>query len=1542
MRLHLSLILLFLFSTLLSQTFTEVKVEPSIPIFEGVIYSSVAHSDVDGDGDQDVLIAGENSSSELITNLYLNDGQGNYLEVQDNLFERVKYGSIVFVDVDGDLDDDVFVTGENSFFSPVTKLYLNDGQGGFAEEPTPFVDRVRFSSIAAADVDGDDDMDLLVTGFNSSQDFISKLYLNNGQGQFTLSPDNSFEGVRSGAIAFADVDGDIDKDILITGQTEASGFIAKMYINDGMGGFMELENTPFEGVSNSSVAFSDVDGDTDIDVLITGQNSSYDLVTNFYYNDGFGNYFLQGNNPFDNMAEGAIAFSDVDDDGDEDLLFTGDTDNISFGVSKLFFNDGEGNFTEEECTPFYDVRNSSVAFIDIDGDLDLDALILGRYLSSRYFAKLYTNDGQGNFREVQGTPFVGTEDSSIESGDIDGDDDLDIIITGNIGNCYATKLYVNGGNGNFSEIKETPFEAGIANSLALADVDGDNDLDVLLTGFNNSNESFTQLYINNGQGNFSESQGPEILDVHLSAIAFGDVDGDTDLDLLLTGLSSIGRTAKLYLNDGLGNFTIAQNTPFDGVQNGSVAFGDIDEDMDLDVLITGINSANEHIAKLYANDGLGGFVEAQDTPFEGVVGGPVAFADIDGDDDQDILISGIRENGASGIMTKLYVNNGQGDFLELPNPAFEDLPFNGIGYTDLKFSDLDADGDQDLLLTGGGPTLEPRTKYYNNDGVGNFSEVEDNPFVDVTRSSAEPFDMDGDSDIDVLITGYTSSGDIVARLYENGAVNFLSGNSCNEVITINSLFGQAINQPQTSQLFDNSDYSSELDPSAGIDCFEDMMYNQSIWFSFQGDGEIYQITSIECNASNYITNGDTQVAIYKGDCNNLTPVVCNDNEDVDALNFQVNLLTEPGETYFMIVDGNSQFPDWEAVGEFCIEVIRQAPLVISGDDNICALSDGVFQSNYPSSVPQYWDITFLNTLGDTILSQQVLDTNQVETYFEEPGQLELCVTIYEDIQACKTVMVGGGSFSQAYESICEGESYMLNGQNFSEPGQYEVVFENSSTNGCDSTVLLTLETIPNAIEGISVAICEGEIYSLNGQEFNSTGAYEVLFENGSSSGCDSIIQLDLNVLGTTYGSYLWDGCVGDVLEYEGQSYSESGSFSVLLPGANSNGCDSIVQLSITLYEDSFTPLTVELCEGDSVEVAGTYYTTAGAYEILLSGGNQYGCDSTIQLDLSVLPISTGNYLWEGCAGDTLIFEGQSYATAGDYTVVLSGMNENGCDSLIDLTVVLYEETYQGLFFELCEGETIEINNETYSDPGDYEIFLSGANQYGCDSIINLQLNAVFDTESTLTEILCAGETFSLGGSTFTESGDYTVTLEDANEYGCDSTIFLNLSYLPAVELESVEITPDMGNAEGGIVPQFIGGVPPYQYSWSNGATTASIVMLAAGTYGLTITDGVGCAFTFSFEVELVNSTSQERLEASIRLYPNPVGVGETIFLATSQQLDGVRVFGVDGRALSVSDLIGEGEQVYRLSLPNQLATGVYWVEIVVGEERVGRRVLVVE
>lgn len=233
-----------------------------------------------------------------------------------------------------------------------------------------------------------------------------------------------------------------------------------------------------------------------------------------------------------------------------------------------------------------------------------------------------------------------------------------------------------------------------SSSSSFADVDGDGDQDLVIIGYDSADYTAI-LYINDGDGNFSDA-GAGLTGVDRGSISFADVDGDGDQDLVITGLGSTSPIAVLYTNDGAGNFTDAA-AGLTGVRGSSSSFADIDRDGDQDLVITGEDSGTNKIATLYINDGDGNFTEDAAAGLTGVDGSSSCFDDVDGDGDQDLLITGSDSTNRPTIA--LYSNDGEGNYFKW----FVDMEGTSSGSS--SFADVDGDGDQDIVVTGRGNSI---------------------------------------------------------------------------------------------------------------------------------------------------------------------------------------------------------------------------------------------------------------------------------------------------------------------------------------------------------------------------------------------------------------------------------------------------------------------------------------------------------------------------------------------------------------------------------------------------------------------------------------------------------------------------------------------------------------------------------------------------------------------------------------------------------------------------------------------------------------------
>jgi hypothetical protein len=345
------------------------------------------------------------------------------------------------------------------------------------------------------------------------------------------------------------------------------------------------------------------------------------------------------------------------------------------------------NFTKANPQPsLIEVYSGTFASGDIDGDGDKDLFMTG--ITPRQ-TKLYTNDGTGNFTEVATTfPTAGNSQAIFK--DLDNDGDLDLYFSGQATSNPAslfTRIYKNNGSGVFTQV----LNAGLPNILwrgaAIADVDNDGDQDIVMTG---TGSGVSGVYLNNGSAVFTLQSNSPFAAVS-GPVAFIDMENDGDQDVVISGGSSI----KLYQNNGSGVFTLNNNSTFAAISGEDIDVADTDNDGDLDFLVNG-NTQN----LLYRNNGSGVFTQIT-TTFQATTNGVNAIADLDNDGDQDVLIVGNQTGGGAGILNIAYRNTGNNVFV----PADT---LGGEYIADCVVDDFTGDGLKDIIIQG----FSERTNVY--------------------------------------------------------------------------------------------------------------------------------------------------------------------------------------------------------------------------------------------------------------------------------------------------------------------------------------------------------------------------------------------------------------------------------------------------------------------------------------------------------------------------------------------------------------------------------------------------------------------------------------------------------------------------------------------------------------------------------------------------------------------------------------------------------------------------------------------------------------
>jgi hypothetical protein len=366
----------------------------------------------------------------------------------------------------------------------------------------------------------------------------------------------------------------------------------------------------YTGLAYSSIINGDYDNDGDLDIAVTGYDSTSGRFM-IYTNNG-GSFTLDSEPMGTDLGVywSSIINGDYDNDGDLDIALTGTDDG---GTTKRFiiYKNNGGSFTEdsEPMGTNVGVYWGSIINGDYDNDGDLDIALTGTIDGSNERFIIFHNDGTGSFTqnaEPMGAD-TGVTYSSIVNGDYDNDGDLDIALTGYDGADLHFKIFKNSG-GSFT-LDQNPMgaAAGVNYSYVInGDYDNDGDLDIALTGADASNYYF--IIFKNNDGTFTRDSEPLGTDkgVNRGCVVNGDFDNDGDLDIGLTGLYFADERFVIFKNDGGGNFT-RYSSPMSfnlGLRDSSIASGDYDSDGDLDIALTGtvVSNASSNKFIIFKNE----------------------------------------------------------------------------------------------------------------------------------------------------------------------------------------------------------------------------------------------------------------------------------------------------------------------------------------------------------------------------------------------------------------------------------------------------------------------------------------------------------------------------------------------------------------------------------------------------------------------------------------------------------------------------------------------------------------------------------------------------------------------------------------------------------------------------------------------------------------------------------------------------------------------------------------------------------------------------
>ena len=350
------------------------------------------------------------------------------------------------------------------------------------------------------------------------------------------------------------------------------------------------------------------------------------------------------------------------------------------------------------------------------------------------------------------------------------------------------------------------------------------------------------------------------------------------------------------------------------------------------------------------------------------------------------------------------------------------------------------------------------------------------------------------------------------------------------------------------------------------------------------------------------------------------------------------------------------------------------------------------------------------------------------------------------------------------------DSLLWHGTTYTTGGDFNSHFSLLNSNGCDSTVTLHL-TLHHSTRGDTTATACNQ-FTWHGINYTASGDFNSQFPILNSQSCDSLVTLHLTINRSTHGDTTAVAC--DSLIWHGTAYTTSGDFNSQFQILNSNGCDSTVTLHLTIHTAPNTSLTDTACSiytwvapGD-----GHSYTASGTYLFSYNDGNS--CPRTDTIHLTILrpnhmafwPVACDSFYWAG-------FTNQTYTSSGIYTHY--HRDTNGCMQVDTLYLTIQNNVLADTTAIVCDRFTWHGTTYTAVPPAPpTHTYIS---HFGCDSTVRLHLTIRHSTSGDTSASAC--DRFIWHGTDYTTSGTFTSQFSILNSQGCDSIVTLHLTIHPS-------------------------------------------------------------------------------------------------------------------------------------------------------------------
>ena len=353
-------------------------------------------------------------------------------------------------------------------------------------------------------------------------------------------------------------------------------------------------------------------------------------------------------------------------------------------------------------------------------------------------------------------------------------------------------------------------------------------------------------------------------------------------------------------------------------------------------------------------------------------------------------------------------------------------------------------------------------------------------------------------------------------------------------------------------------------------------------------------------------------------------------------------------------------------------------------------------------------------------------------------------------------------------AVCKTDiPYQYQGRLFYEEGDYDIAYV--TTAGTDSIFSLHLTLNPVHEKTIYHELCSGETFRFRGDEITEQGIYSDTLL--SSQGCDSIVHFVVSFSNHVLEEWSSSICEGDTFLFFDQKLTQEEVY--YHTTQNEYGCEKTIKLILTVSSPRETYIDKTLCPGESYWFNGVELTQRGHYvDTLLT---RSGCDSVVHVILNVrntIPRST--LTLRTCEDEPVLYKGTRYYAPTTFYDTVPAID--GCDSIVTVVVQAQANYLFAQRGSLSGAGTYEWRGKAYTAPGIYYDSLRTA--FGCDSVYQLTLCSNSTGEEHLYG--CQGDSLRYRDRVLTQSIVFYDTL--LNRYGCDSIVQVSVHFSPTYHI----------------------------------------------------------------------------------------------------------------------------------------------------------------